>query len=392
MAKRPECSPCTNDTPAHALKPAKKEGAKGTLGKLRSDRSYRRCACPIHAEGTIRIDGFVRKATGEAKWPKAEELKRRWEDAGTINLAPPPVDPIPQGAPTVEHVVEQFLNDRVARKIADTTLKKFRQFTELFTRFCADKGIVYITRFGIDHARAFRESWTGTAITNLKRLERMKSFFGWIVARKWIEINPARELKPPLTQDPPADPISKEDFADLVGAIERMGTKGGENDMSHSRLLTMILLLRHTGLRISDIVRFSSDRLKGNSVFLHMRKTGNPLWLPLPEFLIAKLNSLPPYDGKYYFASENSEIGTATGNARRSLRKLSKLAGIRTVNPHRFRDTLAIDLLRAGVPIEDVKDILGHEDVNITLRHYGNWVKERQERLTKSLAKLDMYA
>jgi hypothetical protein len=23
----------------------------------------------------------------------------------------------------------------------------------------------------------------------------------------------------------------------------------------------------------------------------------------------------------------------------------------------------------------DVKDILGHEDVNITLRHYGNWVK-----------------
>jgi integrase len=58
---------------------------------------------------------------------------------------------------------------------------------------------------------------------------------------------------------------------------------------------------------------------------------------------------------------------------------------IRTVNPHRFRDTLAISLLQADVAIEDVKEILGHEDVNITLKHYGNWVKARQDRLNRSL-------
>jgi integrase len=57
------------------------------------------------------------------------------------------------------------------------------------------------------------------------------------------------------------------------------------------------------------------------------------------------------------------------------------------VNPHRFRDTLAINLLQRGVPIEHVKEILGHEDVNITLRRYGNWIKERQDRLTRSLEK-----
>ena len=57
-------------------------------------------------------------------------------------------------------------------------------------------------------------------------------------------------------------------------------------------------------------------------------------------------------------------------------------------NPHRFRDTLAIDLLQQGVPIEDVQQILGHEDVNTTLRHYGNWVKERQDRLTRSMEKI----
>src|SRR5205814_236548 len=117
--------------------------------------------------------------------------------------------------------------------------------------------------------------------------------------------------------------------------------------------------LHHTGLRTSDIVRFSPDRLNGNSALVRMAKTGNPVWLPLPEFLVAKLKTLPLYEGKYYFSSGDAKLSTATGNARRSLRKLSKLARLRTVNPHRFRDTLAINLLQENVPIEDVKEILG---------------------------------
>ena len=90
--------------------------------------------------------------------------------------------------------------------------------------------------------------------------------------------------------------------------------------MSHDRLLAMILLLRHTGLRIGDVVRFSTDRLKDKSAFLHMAKTGNPLWLPLPEFLVAKLKMLPLYEDKFFFAGGSASLGTATGNARRSLR------------------------------------------------------------------------
>src|ERR1022692_1678678 len=94
----------------------RRDGAAESVAELRADRGYRRCTCPIHAEGTLRIDGFVRKATGEVKWPKAKELKKTWEDAGTLGVAPPtPTSPGPQEPPTVEHVVEQFMNDRKAR-------------------------------------------------------------------------------------------------------------------------------------------------------------------------------------------------------------------------------------------------------------------------------------
>ena len=224
---------------AECAEARRKEGVGKTLGQLRADRGYRRCACPIHAGGTLRIDGFVRKATGEVKWPKAEELKKIWEDAGTLEVAPPTATSSDsQEPPTVEHVVEQYMNDREACGLSPSTVKRYRQFSDLLEEFCADSGVVYITQFGIDQARTFRESWAGSPVTNLKRLERMRAFFSWVTAQRWIEINPAAKLKAPLTEDATADPISREDLMDLIGAIERMPARESEKNMGHDQLLT----------------------------------------------------------------------------------------------------------------------------------------------------------
>jgi hypothetical protein len=79
----------------------------------------------IHAEGTLRVDGLVREATREVKWPKAEELKKTREDAGTLGVALAiPTSPHPKEPPTVEHVAEQFTHDRKACGLRPGTLKK----------------------------------------------------------------------------------------------------------------------------------------------------------------------------------------------------------------------------------------------------------------------------
>ena len=48
---------------------------------------------------------------------------------------------------------------------------------------------------------------------------------------------------------------------------------------------------------------------------------------------------------------------------------------------HRSCDTFAAELLQAGVPIERVSVLLGHQSVRITEKHYNPWVRSRQERL-----------
>jgi integrase/recombinase XerD len=50
-----------------------------------------------------------------------------------------------------------------------------------------------------------------------------------------------------------------------------------------------------------------------------------------------------------------------------------------------FRDTFAVEMLLAGVPIDQVSILLGHKSVKITEKHYAPWVKARQEQLASSV-------
>jgi len=50
-----------------------------------------------------------------------------------------------------------------------------------------------------------------------------------------------------------------------------------------------------------------------------------------------------------------------------------------------FRDTFAVEMLLAGVPLEQVSILLGHKSVKITEKYYAPWVKARQEQLAANV-------
>jgi integrase len=76
----------------------------------------------------------------------------------------------------------------------------------------------------------------------------------------------------------------------------------------------------------------------------------------------------------------------------RSFRRLFTLAGLEKPDgsakrcfPHMLRDTFAVEMLLAGVPIDQVSMLLGHSSVKITEKHYSPWVKARQDQLAASV-------
>lgn len=50
-----------------------------------------------------------------------------------------------------------------------------------------------------------------------------------------------------------------------------------------------------------------------------------------------------------------------------------------------FRDTFAIELLLAEVPIDQVSILLGHQSVKVTEKHYAPWVRARQQQLESNV-------
>lgn len=90
----------------------------------------------------------------------------------------------------------------------------------------------------------------------------------------------------------------------------------------------------------------------------------------------------------YFFWSGNGDPRSAAKAFQRSYWKLFKLAKIqkpdgtpKRCHPHMFRDTFAVELLLAGVSLDQVSLLLGHSSVKITERHYAPFCKARQEQL-----------
>lgn len=62
------------------------------------------------------------------------------------------------------------------------------------------------------------------------------------------------------------------------------------------------------------------------------------------------------------------------------MQAVGKRAGVANVHPHRFRDTLAVDMLRRGASPYDVAKMLG-DSIDTVEKHYSPFVRELRERV-----------
>ena len=143
--------------------------------------------------------------------------------------------------------------------------------------------------------------------------------------------------------------------------------------------------MRYSGLRISDVATLAVDSLKGNRLTLYQAKTGEFVSVLIPPHVAEALRSTPHRNPKYFFWTGKSKVTTVTGKWRARIAEVFKLAKVENAHPHRFRDTFAVSLLDAGVSLENVSTLLGHQSVRVTEKHYSPWVKTRQEALDEAV-------
>ncbi len=99
--------------------------------------------------------------------------------------------------------------------------------------------------------------------------------------------------------------------------------------------------------------------------FLAHDKDGAQVYLPISDELIEVLDALPVPRGSdencpYFFWNGTSKPKSMISVAEETLSAVFRKSGVQEAGAHRFRHTLATELLGEGASFEEVADILGN--------------------------------
>ena len=345
--------------------------------------NYTLCECPIWCRGTLAGE-YIRQTLHTSDWSVGVG---RLEIACAGGLRAFQDD----RAPSLAHAAEQFLHDCHARALAGSTIEVYERVLGRLAAFCS--GSLHVTSVDTAMLCRFRESRQIMASTQRKEIEKLRTFFAWLVDQGTVQVNPARRVKLPRVEGIATLPYTPDEVGEILRACDEVQSDDpAETPFVRARARALVLLLLYSGLRISDAARLKRAALQPSSGHLTLKvmKTGVRLKVLLNPKAVACLERLPAVDGagEYYFWSGRSALYTCVGNLRRTLKRVGKLAGVHC-HPHRFRDTFAVELLTGGTDIRTVQLLLGHSSVQTTERHYAHFVAAHQRLLDDATARLD---
>lgn len=210
--------------------------------------------------------------------------------------------------------------------------------------------------------------------TKIARTRKVGGYLNWLYIHKYTNQDYSR-LLPEFKRTPKAIPTiwSEDEIERLVAAIDTVSPVGKRN-------YAIFLLLVRTGLRIGDIVtiKFSNIDWKNNVIILSQQKTGNVLSLPLSKevglAIISYLKHGRPFsESDHIFLSHNAPFQplNAHNNFNREMLIYMRRAGITRPKDakkgvHSLRHSFATNMLKQGVSVQNISQILGHSSVNVT--------------------------
>jgi integrase len=165
------------------------------------------------------------------------------------------------------------------------------------------------------------------------------------------------ELDAPKLRPVPTLPFPEDEYAAILKAATDVRTN------------TFIQTMRHSGLRIPDATALAVSALPHNKTRLYQTKTGEHVYVPIPDTVAEALRAAPRKNPQYFFWSGHSKVQAAASVWGKRIAKVFEDAKIKDGHPHRFRDTFGVGLLEKGVSLETVSNLLGHQSIRVTHRH-----------------------
>ena len=256
-------------------------------------------------------------------------------------------------------LVRKFIATKKLEGKSERTLRRYQPELEKLVYFL-DKKLYEVSSYDL---RLYLSLYKEQRKISNRTLENMRktisAFFSWLHDEGVITQNPARAVK-----QIKYDKIVRKPFS----AVDREKLK---NACCPLRDLALTEFLYASGLRVSEVIsldRSSIDFITREATVIGKGGKERRFYLSevCAEYLRQYLNSRYDDNVALFVGTKSPYRRLTKEGVEYIVKDLGKKAGVSNVHPHRFRRTLATDLVRKGVPIQDVAQILGHSDLRTT--------------------------
>ncbi|MBL4873258.1 MAG: tyrosine-type recombinase/integrase [Rhodobacteraceae bacterium] len=295
----------------------------------------------------------------------AEQARKLAQEVmGSVAKGDNPAEKISQHrrAPTVAALCDRFFEQHVLQNCKPSTQGEYRRAIELFIKptIGAFK-TVDVERKDIADLHQKHRDKPYQANRTLGVLSKMFN-----LAEIWglrpDGSNPCRHV-------PKYREMKRERFLSNV-ELQRLGATLAEIDADGSEspfVVAAFRLLILTGCRLGEIQTLRWDYITPKGMELPDTKTGARR-IPLPKAARAVLDSLESPEGNPYIIAGKLE-GSHVTDLQHPWRRIRDRAGLPGVRIHDLRHTYASNAVSGGMPIQMVGKLLGHSQIQTTMRY-----------------------
>ena len=287
-------------------------------------------------------------------------------------------------------IVDKFLEYmRYERNRSPRTVQEYEDDLRMFESFFKNKDSqVSWESVDSDLIRDWLESMmdSGHAATSVnRRLSALRSLFRFALSRHLVEKDPAHVIVGPKNSKPLPAFVREQDMNRLLDGEEMW-----QDNFEDLRARTIIILLYHTGVRVSELTGMDISSLDMYDSYIKVRGKGNKervvpfgeeLKAGLEKYLVARESFAGMKDGPLFV---DDRLRRMSPDQVRAIVKnnLSKVTTQKKRSPHVLRHSFATAMLNNGAGIESVKKLLGHAKISTT-EIYTHTTFEQLKRVYK---------
>ena len=227
-----------------------------------------------------------------------------------------------------------------------------------------------------------------------RKLSAIRKIFAYYYKAEKISRNPAELVEFPKLHDKNITYLQVDEVAKLLDEVESGSKLQGHAKAYHAvtrlRDVAMISLFLGTGMRISELVGINIEHIDFDTNGIVITRKGGKedivffgkeVERALREYM-AKRQLITPesgHDGALFLSTQRKRIGARA--VQNLVKKYAKLiTPLKKITPHKLRSTYGTALYNETGDIYLVAEVLGHNDVNTTRKHYANMPLERRRK------------